>query len=112
HPKTLPHHYDIGDGFDCNHLVDKWMEWSLTLSARVNPIAMTGTGYAPGVLSAENAVFFRSGKASAYFGAAAPFHTPDIVRIVVTEPVPVLFPVYFAETSAQENPTLSDNGRI
>jgi hypothetical protein len=112
--RTVPHHKDIGDGFNCNHLVDKWLEWALTLSAKVNPIAMSGAGYAPGILSAENAVFFRSegGKASAYFCAASPFHSPDNVRVVITEQVPVLTPVYFIETSKEENNKLDDNGRI
>lgn len=111
-PRTLPHHGDLGDGIECNQLVDKWMEWSITLSGKVNPIAMSGTGYMPGALSAENAVFFRSGNTKAYFAAAAPFHNPDVVRITITEDAPVLFPVYFAETSAQENPSLSEDQRV
>lgn len=51
HPKIIPHHEAIdgqGGRYDCDHIVDKWIEWALTLPGKVNPIMLTGEGYGTG----------------------------------------------------------------
>ncbi len=104
HPKAVPHHYKIGGMFDCDLLTDAWMKWALTLPSKVNPIAMTSSSYL-GNNDPENLFLFRSGQASVYFIATSPYRT-DTVRVVITEQHPVLIPVFFVETSKQENPSL------
>lgn len=104
HPKTLPHHYKIGGKFDCDLVVDEWMKWALTLPSKVNPIAITGKSYA-GTNDPENLFLFRSGQTSVYFVATSPYRT-DTVRVVIAEQHPLLIPIYFVETSKQENPSL------
>jgi len=105
-PKVIPHHELIdgsGGEFDCNRIVDKWMEWALTLPGKVNPIMMSGEGYGLST-DTENVHLFRSGKASVYFAAVSPFKQPDISRFVITERYPVLIPVYYAIASDLELP--------
>jgi len=106
-PKVIPHHESIdgitGGEFSCNRIVDKWMEWALTLPGKVNPIMMSGEGYGTST-DTENVHLFKEGKASVYFAAVSPFKQPDISRFVITERYPVLVPVYYAIASDLELP--------
>lgn len=107
-PRLIPHHEPI-DGpqgkYDCNRLVDKWMEWSYTLPGRVSPILMPGEGYG-GSTETENVHLFKSGKARIYFAAISPFRNPDVSRFVITKRYPILVPAYYAVASRQELPEL------
>jgi hypothetical protein len=111
HPKVVAHHYKIGGTFDCDLLVDEWMKWTLPLPSKVNPIAMLGTGYG-GMDSPENLFLFKSGRASVYFVATSPYRSSDTVRVVITEQYPILIPIYFIETSKQENPSLDTQDKL
>ena len=109
HTFLVPHHEKIG-GYDCDHLVDERMKWTLTLPTKVNPIITSGEGY--GTANSENQFLFKSRNTSVYFTAASPYHAPQIMRIIVTEKFPVLIPVYLTVTSKQENPSLDTEVKL
>jgi hypothetical protein len=115
HALTAPH-MELLPGskeLDCDHLVDRWMKWAYTLPGRANPITLPGIGYGGATVGTENIFLFKEGEASAYFTAVSPFkhHDPDVIRIFITENnAPLLVPIYFVETSKQENPSLNTQG--
>jgi hypothetical protein len=111
HPLAVPHMEVLAGskGLDCDQLVDRWMKWALTLPGRANPITLPGIGYGGATVGTENIFLFKEGDASVYFTAVSPFkqQDPDVTRIFITENnAPLLVPIYFVETSKQENPSL------
>jgi len=110
HPMTAPHMGTLpGSDIDCDQLVDRWMKWAYTLPGKANPITLPGLGYGGATVATENIFLFKEAGASAYFTAVSPFkhHDPDVIRIFITErDAPLLVPVYFVETSKQENPSM------
>jgi hypothetical protein len=105
HPKTLDHMEEIG-GLSCDRLADAFMRWLLTTPSGSNPTGLLQKGYASTKDEMDYLHLFRSEKELVYFAAMPLFGSSETVRVIMTEAHPLLFGVYWVETSQVENPSL------
>jgi hypothetical protein len=110
HPKTLDHMDLIGE-LSCDLLADVYMKWLITTPSRSNPTGLLPKGYMSTQEEMNYLHLFRSQNEFVYFAAMPLFGTSDTVRIIMTEAHPLLFGVYWVETSQVENPSLNTDAK-
>lgn len=101
-PPTLPHSYHIGDLVNCNGLTDEWWRWLISTPVANSPAygLVQTTPFTPTLFKTSSG----SNTARAYMVGISAFKKspPDVKRIVLTEAIPTLIPVYNMAAGAEE----------
>ena len=110
HPKTLDHMDEIG-GLGCDRLADEYLRWLIQTPSRSNPTGLLPRGYARTNDEMDYLHLFKTQNELVYFAAMPLFGISETVRVIMTEAHPLLFGVYWAETSQAENPSLKTDAK-
>jgi hypothetical protein len=99
--RILPRDHRVAAYMNCNELADEWWKCFLTNPFDSSPL------YAPTRPGFTSPFHFRNGGddtnvAKAYMIGLSGFKYPDIRRIVVTERVPILIPIYVTSAAPEE----------
>ena len=99
--RTLSTAHKVAGYMDCNELTDEWWRCFLTNPFDTSPL------YAPPQLGFTSPFLFKRhgsniNAARVYMIGLSGFRSPDVRRIVVTERLPILIPVYNMSAAAEE----------
>jgi len=107
--RSLSRLHKVGGLLNCNDLADEWCRCFLTNPFDSSPL------YAPPQQGFTSPFLFKKHAASSvvkiYMIGVSGFRTPDLRRIVMTERVPILIPIYNISVAAEEHlwdPELGD----
>ena len=105
--RTLSRSHKVAGFMDCNNLTDEWWKCFLTNPFDSSPLyASPHLGFTSPFLFKKHASNVKSAKV--YMIGLSGFRTPDVRRIVMTERVPILIPIYNVSVAAEEH--LWDSG--
>jgi hypothetical protein len=99
--RTLPPEHRVAGFMDCNELTDEWWRCFLMNPFDTSPLyAPAQPGFTLPFLFRKNGTNINVAKV--YMIGLSGFKSPDVRRIVVTERVPILIPVYNMSAAAEE----------
>ncbi|MGH9965984.1 MAG: hypothetical protein ACRD5E_14325 [Nitrososphaeraceae archaeon] len=100
---VLSHSFQVGGIIDCNGLTDEWWRWALRTPINSSPsYGLTQEGIISPHLFRKD----HDGKtAKVYMIAVSAFKSspPDVKKIVVTDRIPILFPIYNVSATVEEH---------
>lgn len=99
--RTIPSSYKINGIVDCRDLTDEWWRCFLANPFNTSPL------FAPAQPGFTSPFLFKtdetnSNAAKVYMIGLSGFKSPDVRRIVVTERVPILIPIYNMSAASEE----------
>jgi hypothetical protein len=89
----------------CNDAADEWWRWAMTNPIDVSPFYGQ---IRPGLFVPY---LFKESSSKIYMIGVSAFRTPDIIRVALTERVPLLIPIYNVIAAKEEYPR-ADRGKI
>jgi hypothetical protein len=99
--RTVPRDHKIAGFMDYHNLTDEWWKCFLTNPFETSPLyAPPRTGHTSPFIFSNNGT--DQSTAKAYMIGISGFRFPDVRKIVVTERVPILIPVYVTSAAAEE----------
>ncbi len=98
----MPHQERIGGLVDCNKLTDEWWRWIITTPIGNSPVygLVQSAPFVPTLFKTVDGD--RSARAYMVGISAFKKNPPDVKRIVLTEAIPTLIPVYNMAAGAEE----------
>jgi hypothetical protein len=109
--RTLPRAHKVAGFMDCDELSDEWWRCFLTNPFETSPLyAPAQPGFTSPFLFEKHASDINV--ARVYMIGLSGFKSPDVRRIVVTERVPILIPVYNMSAAAEEQLWDSDRHAV